>query len=94
MIFMTDHVKVERYADCWGVATRAADDAKGKLREVDGKKWAGPTWYYATLQGACHKALEIEMRESEDVADLRDAVKALDAAYDRIYKAIDEIGVK
>lgn len=93
MIFMTDHVKVERYADCWAVATRADQDAK-KCREVGGVKWSSPTWYYATLQGACHKALEIEMRESEDVADLRDAVKALDAAYDRIYKAIDEIGVK
>ena len=92
MIFMTDHVKVEKYADCWAVSTRAADDAKGR-REVGGVKWASPTWYYPTLQGAAHKALEVEERESGDVDDLRDAVNALDAAYDRIYKAIDELQV-
>lgn len=86
MQFQSKHVRVRRFADCWAVATRAGDNAK--------KEWNDDRWFYATLQGACHKALEIEMRESEDVADLRDAVNALDAAYDRIYKAIEEIGVK
>ena len=86
MQYQTKHCRIRRYADCWGVATRAGDGAK--------KEWNDDRWYYATIQGAAHKALEVEMRESEDVADLRDAVKALDAAYDRIYKALDEIGVK
>lgn len=91
MIFITEHVKIERYADCWSVATKASFDAKGKMREVAQSKWNAPNWYYATLQAAAHKALEIESRESDDVTELCNAVKEIDAAYSRIYKSIDDL---
>lgn len=88
MQFQSKHVRVRRLADCWAVATRAGDNAK--------KEWNDDCWFYATLQGACHKALEIEANDGDedDVRSMRDAVKALDAAYDRIYKALDKIEVK
>lgn len=83
MQFTTKHCRIRRFEDCWGVSTRAGEGAK--------KEWNDDRWFYATLQAAAHKALEIETRTGDDVTDLRNAVKEIDAAYDRICKGIDEL---
>lgn len=86
MQFVTKHCRIRRLADCWAVATRKGEGAK--------EEWNDDKWFYATLQAASHKALELEMRNDEGERDLRDAVSEIDAAYDRIYRELDKVRIK
>ena len=83
MQFPTKNCRIRKFEDCWGVSTRAGEGAK--------KEWNDDRWFYSTLQAAAHKVLEIETRTGDDMTDLRNAVKEIDAAYSRIYKSIDDL---
>lgn len=58
MDFVLGSVKAHRMDDCWGVSTRAGDGAK--------HEWNPAKWFYASMRGAAHKMIEIELGGADD----------------------------
>lgn len=84
MQFVLGNTRARRLDDCWGVATRAGDGAKAE--------WNSPKWFYATMRGAAHKMIEIELdgADPEHAAELRELEERIVSVYREIDRRLDE----
>ena len=81
--FVAKHTECRRFEDCWAIF---CVNSKGEMSDR-------ASYYYATLRGAVHKMVELELAYADDeqAVELRDAAASVDAAYQRVEEAISRI---
>lgn len=84
MYFVLGNTKAHRLDDCWGVSTRAGEGAKSE--------WNRSKWFYATMRGAAHKMIEIELdgADPDRAAELRELEDRIVSVYQEIDKRLAE----